>query len=71
MTVKHCCKSEVTRVTAGGKAEADAAYLEAMEAVFSLQPDEYSHVQYYEVSQTAGQPKRRWNLIELWPLQVC
>ena len=55
----------------GGKAEADAAYEEAMEAVFSLQLDQYSHVQYYETPQTAGQLKRRWDLIELWPLQVC
>ena len=70
LSIEYCCGSEVRRTPAGGKAEADAAYEEAMEAVFRLQADQYSHVQYYEAPRTVGQPRRRWYLIELWPLQV-
>ena len=55
---------------AGGRAEADAAYEDAMDAVFGLEVDHYSHILYQELPQAVGRTKSRWELIELWPLQV-
>ena len=52
--------------TIGGKAEADAAYDEAMEAVFCMQVDQHCHVQ----CRVTPSGERRWNLIELWSLEV-
>ena len=55
----------------GGKAEADAAYEEAMDAVFHLEVDHHCHVQYQELQDDLGQPKPHWDQIEMWPFQVC
>lgn len=52
----------------GGEEESRAAYEEAMQAIFSLQLDRYSHVQPHHNPENQG--KLRWECLEMWPLQV-
>lgn len=58
-----CCHCVAT----GGEEEAMASYEEAMQAIFSLQLDRYSHVQPHRHPETG---KMRWECIEMWPMQV-
>ena len=51
----------------GGQAEAQAAYDEAVNAVFNLQVDCHRHAQPH-ISKKDGRIK--WAMIELWPMQV-
>ena len=52
---------------AGGEAEAEAAYKEAVHAVFTLKVDCHRHAQPH-VSKKDGRIK--WAMYEMWPMQV-
>ena len=52
----------------GGQQEAQAAYDEAVNAVFNLQVECHRHAQPH-VSKKDGRTK--WAMIEMWPMQVC
>ena len=54
----------------GGKAEADAAYEEAMHAVFHLEVDQHCHILYQEIPEDGDLLQPHWDQIEMWPLQV-
>ena len=54
-------------VDTGGEEEAMTAYEEAMQAMFGLQLERYSHVQPHRNPESG---KLRWECFELWPLQV-
>lgn len=60
------CKCLVTIAT-GGEEEALAAYEDAMQAIYNLQLDRYSHVQPHRNPETG---RLRWECIEMWPMQV-
>ena len=51
----------------GGQAEADAAYAEALHAVFTLKVDCHRHAQPH-VSKKDGRMK--WTMLEMWPMQA-
>lgn len=51
----------------GGRAEAEAAYAEGLNAIFSLQLEHHCHVQPY-LSSSDGTAK--WAKIEMWPMMV-
>ena len=51
----------------GGQQEAQAAYDEAVNAVFTLQVDCHRHAQPH-LSKKDGRTK--WAMIEMWPMQV-
>ena len=52
---------------AGGEEEAQSAYDDAMNAVFSLQPECPRHTQAH-TSKKDGSTK--WSMIEMWPMLV-
>ena len=52
---------------AGGQAEAQAAYDEAVNAVFNLQVDCHRHAQPHL---SRKDDKTKWAMIEMWPMQV-
>ncbi len=52
----------------GGQQEAQAAYDEAVNAVFNLQVECHRHAQPH-ISKKDGRTK--WAMIEMWPMQVC
>ena len=53
---------------AGGEEEAQAAYDDAMNAVFNLQLECHRHTQPHK-SKKDGTTK--WAMIEMWPMLVC
>ncbi len=55
-------------VTAGGNDEAQAAYEEAVQAIFQLQLERYCHTQAHHNPDKEGQ--MRWECIEMWPIQA-
>ena len=61
-----CCKCVFVVVT-GGEEEALAAYEEAVQAIFGLQLDRYSHFQPHRNPETG---KLWWECIAMWPMQV-
>ena len=66
MTAVHRCNG-LLMVATGGEEEALAAYEEAMQAIFGLQLERYSHVQPHGNPESG---KVRWECLEMWPMQV-
>ena len=67
MIAESICCNCVVMVATGGEEEAMAAYEEAMQAIFGLQLERYTHVQPHRHPETG---KLRWECIEMWPMQV-
>lgn len=53
--------------SAGGAEEAEAAYEEAVNAVFNLQLECHRHTQPYKSHKCS---KTKWAMIEMWPMEV-
>lgn len=54
-------------IATGGEEEAEAAYEEAMQAIFGLQLERFSHVQPHRNPEN---DKVRWECLEMWPMKV-
>lgn len=67
MLLLYCMRLVRTCTASGGAQEAEAAYEEAVNAVFNLQVECHRHAQPH-VSKKNGTTK--WAMLEMWPMPV-